>query len=158
VVGPVILAAHPTVAAKAPVFATTDLADTFLFTSYTPSIGNPPFPYTAFMYANDAGAVVLEYTANMEYALIGNTNAVLEKALVLPLNTMVPPDHVPEPVTLLEFPDLSFHTVTALAEFMLLLSAPSSHNVHPGIDTGENPKMLLDVPSIVFLEQNIPKN
>jgi hypothetical protein len=94
----------------------------------------------------------------MEYALTGNTNAVLEKALVVPLNTMVPPDHVPVPVTLLEFPDLSFHCVTADVEFMLLLSAPSNHNVHPGTDVGTNPQMLLDVPSIVFLEQNIPKN
>jgi hypothetical protein len=53
---------------------------------------------------------------------------------------------------------LSFQTVTALVEFMLSLSAPSSHSVHPGILRGSNPQMLFDVPIIVFLKQNIPEN
>ena len=94
----------------------------------------------------------------MEYAPKGNTYAVLEKALVVPLNTIVPPDHVPVPVMVLDWPDLSFQTVTALVEFILSLSAPSSHNWHPEILRGSNPQMLLDVPSIVFLEQNIPEH
>jgi hypothetical protein len=110
------------------------------------------------MYAFEAGAVVFEYTANIEYAPNGKAYNVLEKALVLPLKTMVPPDHVPVPVIVLDWPDLSFQTVTALVEFMVALSAPSSHSVHPGILRGSNPQMLFDVPSIVFLEQNIPEN
>jgi hypothetical protein len=110
------------------------------------------------MYAFAAGAVVLEYTANIEYAPNGKAYNVLEKALVLPLNTMVPPDQVPVPAMVLDWPDLSFQTVTALVEFMLSLSAPSNHNVHPGILRGSNPQMLFDVPIIVFLEQNIPEN
>jgi hypothetical protein len=73
----------------------------------------------------------------------------------VPLNTIVPPDQVPVPVMVLDWPDLSFQTVTALVEFMVALSAPSSHSVHPGIDRGSNPQMLLDAPSIVSLEQNI---
>ena len=83
--------------------------------------------------------------------MFGNTYVALEKPLVVPLNTIVPPDHVPVPVMLFEFPDLSLHSVTADVEFMLSLSAPSSHNVHPGIDVGANPQILLDVPSIVIL-------
>ena len=110
------------------------------------------------MYAFAAGAVVFEYTANMEYAPNGKAYALLEKALVVPLNTMVPPDQVPVPVMVLDWPDLSFQIVTALVEFMLALSAPSSHSVHPGILRGSNPQMLFDVPIIVFLEQNIPEN
>jgi hypothetical protein len=50
------------------------------------------------MYAVDAGAVVLEYTANNEYDAYGNTKPVLENALVLPLKTILPPDQVPDPV------------------------------------------------------------
>ena len=108
------------------------------------------------MYAPPAGAVVFEYTANIEYAPKGNTYDVLEKALVVPLNTIVPPDQVPDPVMVLDWPDLSFQTVTALVEFMVALSAPSSHSEHPEILRGSNPQMLLDVPIIVFLKQNIP--
>ena len=44
------------------------------------------------MYAAPAGAVVFEYTANIEYAVLGNTNPVLEKACVLPLKVIVPPE------------------------------------------------------------------
>ena len=94
----------------------------------------------------------------MEYAPNGKAYNVLEKALVVPLNTIVPPDHVPVPVMVLDWPDLSFQIVTALVEFILALSAPSSHSVHPGIDRGSNPQMLFDVPSIVFLKQNIPED
>jgi hypothetical protein len=42
------------------------------------------------MYAAAAGAVVFEYTANIEYAVLGNTNPVFENACVLPLNVIVP--------------------------------------------------------------------
>jgi hypothetical protein len=94
----------------------------------------------------------------MEYAPNGKIYDVLEKALVVPLNTIVPPDQVPDPVMVLDWPDLSFQIVTALVEFMLSLSAPSSQRVHPGILRGSNPQMLFEVPSIVFLEQNIPEN
>jgi hypothetical protein len=107
------------------------------------------------MYAAAVGAVVFEYTANMEYAPNGNTYPVLEKAFVVPLKTMVPFDQVPVPVMVFDCPDLSFQTVTAVVEFMVALSAPSSHSVHPGILRGSNPQMLLDVPNIVLLEQNI---
>ena len=62
-----------TLVTKAPVFATTERADTNFEEPYTPNIGYPPFPYTAFIYEVAAGAVVLEYTANMEYPVCGNT-------------------------------------------------------------------------------------
>jgi len=88
------------------------------------------------MYAVEAGAVVLEYTPNMEYAVDGNTYAKLEKACVLPLKVMLLPDQVPVPVMVLDWPDLSDHDVTAVVEFMLELSAPSSHSEHPGTSVG----------------------
>ena len=74
------------------------------------------------------------------------------------MNTMVPFDQVPVPVMVLDWPDLSFQIVTALVEFMVALSAPSSHSVHPEMLRGSNPQMLFDVPIIVFLKQNIPEN
>ena len=40
-------------------------------------------------------------------------------------------------------------------EFMVAVSAASSHSWHPGTDVGSNPQMLLDVANIVFSEQNI---
>jgi hypothetical protein len=70
----------------------------------------------------------------------------LEKAFVLPLKTIAPLDHVPVPVMVLDWPDLSFHTVTALVEFMLELSAPSSHSEHPGTSVGEKDRLNGSVP------------
>ena len=107
-----------------------------MFTSYTPNIGYPLLPYTTFMYAVDAGAVVLEYTANREYAELGNTYAVLENAWVLPLNVMLLPVHVAVPVMVLPDPDLSDHVVTVVVEFMDELSAASSHSVQPEMSVG----------------------
>jgi hypothetical protein len=75
-----------------------------------PNIGNPLLPYITFIYAAAAGATVFEYTANKEYAVCGNTYNELENAFVLPLNTILLPDHVPVPVTLLELTDLSLHS------------------------------------------------
>ena len=55
-----------TLATSAPVFAATDRADTNLDEPNIPNIGNPLDPYSAFIYAAAVGAVVFEYTANME--------------------------------------------------------------------------------------------
>jgi hypothetical protein len=79
---------------------------------------------------------VFEYTANKEYAVLGNTYAVFENALVVPLNTILLPDQVPVPAILFPDPDLSRQIVTAVVEFMVELSPPSIHNVQPGMSTG----------------------
>ena len=59
-------------------------------------------------------------------------------------------------------PDLSFHTLKLLPELNVMdavdESAPSNHSEHPTILRGSNPEMLLEVPSIVYLEQNIPQH
>jgi hypothetical protein len=89
-----------------------------------------------FIYADAAGGTVFEYTANKEYAVLGNTYVRLEKAFVLPLNTMLLPDHVPDPDMLFPDPDLSRQIVTAVVEFIVELSPPSIHSVQPGISTG----------------------
>ena len=88
------------------------------------------------MYAPAAGAVVLEYTPNMEYAETGNTYDKLENAWVLPLKLMLLPVHVAVPVMVLFSPDLSNHDVTVVVEFIVELSAPSSHSEHPGMSLG----------------------
>jgi hypothetical protein len=107
------------------------------------------------MYAVAAGAVVLEYTPNREKDAYGNVKVKLEKAWLVPLNVIVVPFHVAVPVMVFDWPDLSFHCVTVVVEFMVELSPPSSHSTHPGTLRGSNPHMFLDVLSIVFLEQNI---
>jgi hypothetical protein len=81
----VIRVAHPfgfvvEVCPNPPVFPTTDRALTYFPVSNVPNIGYPPFPYTAFIYADAAGAVVFEYTANIEYAVLGNEKLVFENA------------------------------------------------------------------------------
>jgi hypothetical protein len=90
------------------------------------------------MYASTAGAVVFEYTANMEYAELGNTNPVFEKAWLVPLNVILPPDSVAVPTIVLLDPDLSDHDVTVGVEFMVEVSAASIHNWHPVISRGVN--------------------
>lgn len=75
---------------------------------------------------------------------------------MLPLKVIVPVEYVAVPVTLFPFPDLSFHVVTLGVEFMVAVSAASNHSEQPTILRGSNAEMLLDVPSIVYLEQNIP--
>jgi hypothetical protein len=96
-------------------FPTTARAVTNFVGPNTPNIGNPAPLYTTFIYAAAAGATVFEYTANREYPPVrsvlenGHTYVVLENAFVDPLKTTLLPDHAPDPTTLLEFPDLSFH-------------------------------------------------
>jgi hypothetical protein len=93
------------------------------------------------MYAVEAGAVVLEYTPNIEKFEYGNTNDVFENACVLPLNVMLLPVHVAVPVMLLPNPDLSFHVVTVVVEFMVELSDASNHKAHAGRSIGEKARL-----------------
>jgi hypothetical protein len=48
--------------------------------------------------------------------------------------------------------------VTVVVPVTVEASAASNHNEHPTILRGSNPEMLLEVPSIVYLEQNIPQH
>jgi hypothetical protein len=93
------------------------------------------------MYADAAGAVVLEYTPNIEKFVYGNTTDVFENACVLPLNVMLLPVHVAVPVMVLLNPDLSFHVVTVVVEFMVELSAASSHKAQVGTSVGEKARL-----------------
>jgi hypothetical protein len=51
------------------------------------------------------------------------------------------PDNVAVPITLFPAPDLSFHCVTVVVEFMVDPSAASSHTEQAGMSNGVNVRL-----------------